>query len=245
MSRPVIMPSELSDHALAIYEKALRKQRTLQQGEIATPEDVAAAKEIAAAGLGSYRFFEYNGSHALWVTELASDFFTAGEPSEAEGLRVEVFVSPPSRRYLRDDGLMLACMDGAEIYRMDARGDAPWRPWRVVCRHATATDFEHDGVILGEIEVDDLTPELLGPVSSYFARIVSVRGWPFGSDPFAYEGDRDYAPGSSCDGECGLAPHPFGPYVPPERQELEKYAGWTARIVATPCGLPAPTTDEQ
>lgn len=243
---PSKMPADLSAEARTLLRAAHRGDGFPPK---ITDDQIPAAREIAEAHLGRLRLDSQYG-HSLSVTRLAKNFTVAEGPTD-RGFYVEVEVL----RHADDrSGILLACLTGAKYQRQDS-SRAPWQQWRLTAMHPTATDGEHDPAYLADFRIEHPTVTDLHPGETVLVGILSqVLLWPLGTDITLLDDQRpevrltepEMCTMDSCIQHRGS--HPFAPYLPPERRELDVYQGRTVRITLRPQtgvdahGLPTGTT---
>lgn len=222
---PLMAPAALGDDARLLYGGG--RQRTLdrnwfdrrERNRYLTPEekeayvptdrDLAAVAEIEAARLGSYRP-EYRN---LYLSAVA-DGYTVAEGRGSQFIRVSLFDDH------HEDGQLLAVLVGADLESRDQRsGGMP--EVSVRARHDTATDHEHDASSTALFVVRNPTmPVFSGYGHATFLGVLGdVRLYDLGVDPLtAADGHERFDPSELC--ETCDEPHPYAPFLPPERPEL-------------------------
>lgn len=239
---PNIPLTDLSIAAEAMYRQGLKdfhKQVKIPSGNT---DALAVAAEVAEAGHGSLYVTERYDS-TLTVAARAKGFSVVRRDTSTDGdytnglLYVEV-------ELLRDttdrSGLLLACLYGATMSDR-TNGRAPWPTWDAEVRHATAKDSDHTSSILATIHLDNpVLDSIDGFSTTMIGRLAEARMWPTGTDATLidmHDGDALDEPAMCTYGPCEANPHPWGPYLPAERDDLKGYKGRPVRITTTPLAL--------
>jgi len=215
-------PSELSDDARTLFARSVSEGHTLQMKPWYTPDLQPAIDEIVEAGLGSYDMSHFSDEdhHYLWTKRVSKRYTNA--VGRDDGFTVEIrLVQPSSSRW--DDGPIVVEFDGAHIDKSSSRrpiGDGT--SWRVICRHNTGTDFEHDSMILGDVWLHSVTLHDIYPDGRVvlLGTVFEANLYDYGVDPFKIS-NGDYTPREDgklemCRDKRCEAPHPIGPYIAPE-----------------------------
>lgn len=175
-----------------------------------TPRLQSAVDEITAANLGTW-----DGKYrSLRVRSLARNFTIA--PLGRGDQYIEVTIL--DHRYgCAGNGALLACLPGAAL---TAHVDRAWPVWDVDSWHPTATDFEHASARIAMLRLGN--PAVISThgtrLTEYIGTLTEAQLYPTGVDPTTTT-DRDTRENGPCD-RCDI-PHPFAPYLPPARDELD------------------------
>lgn len=230
--------SDLSPAALDLYKRAVNHgiSHSLDRSDVLA---MAAATEIAEAGLGRLSVFEQSAN--LYPTRLAKGFTVArNEDPSDHGLYIEIEVlrNPTAR-----DGYLLACLYGATFTSNTSTG-APWPTWQAKVHHASARDCDHSRSILASIEIDHpVIDSHDGRSTVFIGRLAEALMWPTGTDitlidAHSGSGTDVLAEPAMCDyGSCADNPHPYGPYLPEHREDIDAHKGRAVRITSTPVAL--------
>jgi hypothetical protein len=235
MTTPNKRPDQLSPAAQALYTRTCATYgKTLQNKDFPVdPDSIAAALEIAQAGLGSYRMSSFSGAdhHYLWATKLHPQYFTARSTRADARLYIEIYTIGHDSR----EDALLGCLFGADLERR-SNNNTPLTPWSLRVVHGQATDFEHDSVYLARIDLANLAPTWFsGSTTEFYGALgTEILFWSEGVDPFA-TAIGDYEPGPDCT-SC-TPPHPFGPYTPPGSPAKSALANTPVILKVTPFDL--------
>lgn len=198
-----VHPSNLSDPAKMLYQKAVRSYRNLTLDTLSADEKEA-VKEIEKAGLGTVSY----GS--LHVVNASKNFTVArGRGVFITSSRVDIYIAKPGQR--DKDRLLLATVLGADVNFRDVDG---WKEMIIESRHLTATDFEHDSAKIFYLTA--INPNLRGMVAGrteFTAVATDGRWYDFWVNPDE-QGDQDTPAGTCkrCDDK-----HPLIRYMPPQK----------------------------
>ena len=229
---PSKQTTELSDAA----RRFIRNSRDAGYSNQVSDADLPVAREIAEAHLG--RLYYSNYGHSLTLVPRAKHFAVADGVSDftmQHGLYAEVAILSAHAR----DGFLLAALKGARFDRVDRNRDLPWAQWRLVVRHPTAVDCDHSASTLADIAIDNPQPTRLDAQGSVLVgTLTGIRIYPTGTDITLMDDqspERLLAEPKMCTyGSCADKPHPFGPYLPPEREEFDAYLGQPVQITLRP-----------
>lgn len=234
--------SDLSDKAQAMYRQGVKdfhKQVKIPAGSTAL---LAAATEIAEAGHGRLYITEKYDS-TLTVAARAKGFSVARRDTATDGNYAQtlLYVEVELLKNAHDQsGLLLACQYGARVATRGVTG-SPWPVWNTEVRHATAKDSDHSGSILSTLTIDHPVLDSVDGFSTTMVGILSdLRMWPTDTDVTLldmHDGDPIDEPEFCTFGSCEANPHPWGPYLPAERDDLNAYKGRPVRITTTPLAL--------
>jgi hypothetical protein len=203
-------PEQLSGPARALYDQAAGSDGYHFDVTVDVRD---AVEEIVAARLGS---IYWNGSWkpgegSLTVTRIHPLYFVAGGAGDVD---IDMTVGTDARAQL------VAALRGARL-SVGQRGGH-----RVVVRHPTLTDGEHDATILADIDLDLVTfAEVNSHGIALRGVIEKVRAWPLGAPLLDDEHPEQYPCTSSSCLEHNPVGHLIGPYIAPERAELGALRG--------------------
>lgn len=239
---PIAHPSTLSPQAQIVYASGFRSRldrdlldpRTHRRyadraaAETFEPSDalVDAIEELVAAGLADYDW----AFHNLGIRDVHTHYTRA---TGAGAWLAEVRLVPLAyaANPLRE-GTLLAVIDGADLDI--SHTDGSWSIGRLRAPHASATDFEHSRSMTALLEI--ASPTLLsmnGTRSVYAGTLIDARLYPLGVDPLTAH-DGDTLPGECNDTGTDHVPHPFAPYLPVERAEIQALLPSVVTITLTP-----------
>lgn len=204
----------LSDDAQSLYRAAADAYGAYK---VTVDEHRDAAEELAAANLARVHWNGPDwkpGEGTLSIVRLHRAYFVAAGRGP---LTVEVRVG-------RDDRpALLGFLTGVSMHRFDRDP----HKWRVVTRHPTMTDAEHAATILADLTVDLVTfADVDGWGRTHLRGVLTeLRAWPLGG---SLGDDLEWC--TYC-AEHGNGAHPIGPYLPPERADLDGLHGSIVTLV--------------
>jgi len=171
---------------------------------------LVAVEELAAHGLG-----RYDRRLGTLRTTRVHPLYTVARGQGMYFAQVSLVSADQVHRPSARTGLLLATFVGADFTLRNT--DGAWAVWCLEVLHATATDVEHDDSKVARMIVANPVIMAAGDgMVEYAGTLTEARLYPQGTDPLTVA-DADTAPGM-CDGED--EPHPFAPYLPPERDDL-------------------------
>lgn len=218
---PSLTPSELPTAMVrAVYEQSRSGRLEAWSSD---PSVAEAGAVLAEAGLGHVS--SVGDRHCLTTIGLHPAFTVARSGGRRQPWRCYVELLLPAPR----GPLLLACLDGAQLTARAHLQDLPWDTWTVTVYDDSATDAEHDPVHLADFEIAALSVRSIsGATSVYAGFLTSARAWPNDVDPFSLE---DFG---ACSAISCPAPHPFGPYLAPERDDLCAVVGQPVLVSVSP-----------
>jgi hypothetical protein len=189
---------------------------------------LAAAAELASAGLGSF-----DADRAVLRAERLHPQYTVARGVGRYLAQVRLaYPGNPGRDPVSDQ--WLAALIGADFDDSAGGSGGVWRHYRLQTLHPAATDIEHDASRTAVLEI--VNPVMLSlnqGVMTWAGTLTDIRLYPFGVDPLTVD-DRDTRAGQ-CEGQQkhfgpDHADHPLAPYQPSPRPETEDLVGRTVRI---------------
>lgn len=235
---PTAAYTDLSEGAKALYRTAQEDYNpgTKVNGE----QQMAAAIELTETGYATLSTSDEYGS-TLHLEPKSRDFTAAVRTDAANHphltyIEVEVLHSATD-----DHGTTLACLYGAEISNKTRQG-APWPQWNARVHHATARDRDHSPSILADLTIDHpVLSSIDGIQTVLIGTLADIRAWQSGTDITLLDANRhtpiDEPVMCTYGAACAATPHPYGPYLPPERDDLDAHVGRPVRITITPISL--------
>ena len=236
MTVPKLAPAQLSNEGRTLYATMLERRGDLsfdplqrqyvrvQPGTPLSPVLTAAIDEVVAANLG-----EWDAKKSRLTVRAVHEQYTVAEPGSGDQY-IEVSVIEGTRDPDRDRGALLACLPGATL---EVRSSGSWPVWDIISRHRKATDVEHDTARIAHLQVAN--PVLVAMrgqrISEFVGTLVSARLYPCGVAA-ADAADDVFDGGEMCD-SCTKS-HPFAPYLPPRRRDLEAVLPLVVRFTVEP-----------
>jgi len=152
MPIPTVLPDALSQDALDLYRKICKDDCTIRR--FTDAQTLTLARELEAAHLGKLSYSSYDSTYSLWVTDVHPLFEApdSGGTYHPDALYAEVYLH--SDDHYRGDGRLICALSGATLRQTDSHIDR-LPCWRLNLRHTSATDFEHDGLILADLELEN------------------------------------------------------------------------------------------
>jgi hypothetical protein len=233
--------ADLSDDARALYKDALHDYN--RQANVSGDTQMAAATELTETG---YATLSISGNGATLRLDPKAKHFTAAvrtgaaEHPHLTYIEVEVLRTPNDRT-----GTTFAALYGAEISNRTGQG-SPWPQWHARVHHATARDSDHSASILADLTIDHPVLDTINGVETVLiGTLTDIRMWPTGTDITLIDSNRktplDEPDMCTYGDACAAKPHPYGPFMPPERDDLDRYLGRPVRVTITPVTLVDPT----
>lgn len=230
---PTVATADLSEDAKALLRSALNDYNPSTKVD---EDQMAAATELAETGYATLTISENYGA-TLYAEPKAKGFSVAIDDTAAADahltyIEVEVLRSTTDRK-----GAVVAALYGATIGNRTSQS-APWPQWNARVHHATARDSDHSACVLADVVIDHpVLDSVDGTQTVLIGTLTDLRIWPTGTDITLIESNRK-TPLDEPDMCTGCAtPHPYGPYIAPERDDLDRYLNQPVRVTITPIAL--------
>lgn len=233
--------SVFSIEARRLYGRAL--DSSYRRTDIRDDEDRMQAGVLADNGYGRAYFTDNGGSFTaipyLTAFTVARRDITPDHIDYAHFayIEVEVLRSPRDQ-----NGSLLAALWGA-TFRNNSGQSTPWPTFTAQVNHATARDADHSPSILAALDVDHPVIESVsGTATVLVGTLSAAKMWPTGADITRIDARDGRTPLDTPDmctwgAACVKDPHPYGPFLPEDRDDLDAYLGRTVRLTITPLSL--------
>ena len=229
--------ADLSETAKKVYRKTCGEYSKSLSVSHDDTDTLTACREIAAAGRG--KFYEPTGTESyekghLRVVQVAKELSVARSGSTYNNLSyVEVGVHHNMNPSNDDEAVLLACLHGAEVYRKDTNSRM-LPAWRIIVRHDSATDFEHDRSTLADLTIiNPVFTEVNGTRTVLVGTLGDMDAYPADVDFLTVDDADSGTPEMCADSHCDRDPHMIARYSPPERDSLKRLLGRAVKVTIT------------
>lgn len=235
---PKIDLADLSAEHRRFYSRAL--DSNYRRADIRDDDDRLLACALAEFGYGRAYLSDNGGTFT--ATPYLKAFTVArravADKNKAAYSYIEVEVL---RRSTDTNGVLLAALFGATFDNKTA-STAPWPTFTAQVRHDQARDSDHSLSILATLDIDHPVVEsVTGHATTLVGTLTDARMWPTGTNITLIESNRgtplDKPDMCTYGAACAKNPHPYGPYLPDERDDLDDLTGRIVRLTITPLSL--------